>query len=257
MLILEGHQGLRKSGFFEAISVPWFVSGLSDLTSKDALQELRGVWIIEMAELNNMRRSEANFIKAFLTRKVDHYRESYGRMTSDFPRQCVFAGTVNPGALDYLQDETGARRFWPVPIIHEIDLDVVRFNRDQYWAEAVHRFKVGDAWYMDTADLHEAATAVQSERYEGDEWFWLIEDYLAGNKTGETTTADVLQIAVGLTNASDWGKAEQMRAAKCICRLGWEKGKVKKNNRWGRGWVKKVGQMNEVGQGGQKNDELF
>ena len=257
MLILEGKQGLRKSGLFEALSSPWYISGLSDLTSKDALQELRGVWVIEMAELNNMRRSEANFIKAFLTRKSDHYRESYGRLTSDHPRQCVFGGTINPGADGYLKDETGARRFWPVPIAHEIDLDVIRTNRDQYWAEAVSRFKCGENWYMDTIALHDAATTIQADRYEEDEWFWLVEKYLDESLTGETTTAEVLQNAIGLTNASDWGKPEQMRAAKCISLARWTKERVKKDRRWVKGWVREVGKTSEVEKGGTKNDELF
>lgn len=229
MLILEGKQGLKKSGFFEAISSPWYVSGLSDLQSKDALQELRGVWVVEMAELNNLRRAEANHIKAFLTRKIDHYRDSYARITDDHPRQCSFAGTINPSSLGYLEDETGARRFWPIPVTEEINLDIISANRDQYWAEAVHRFKQREAWYLDTSDLEASAAAVQNDRFAEDVWQETIADYLIGKM--ETTTARVLAEAIKLDSPGKWGRAEQMRVGKALGQLGWSRQKIKVGTR--------------------------
>ena len=98
----------------------WFTDELAEIGSKDAAQQMRGVWIIEIAELDAIGRAEVSRIKAFLSRTVDRYRPPYERYVIDVPRQCVFAGSVNPDT--YLRDETGNRRFWPVRC-GTIDLD--------------------------------------------------------------------------------------------------------------------------------------
>ena len=80
--------------------------------SKDASMQLMGAWIIELSELDSLRRSEASAVKAFISRTTERFRLPYGRNLITAPRQCVFGGSVNHG--EYFQDETGNRRFWPV-----------------------------------------------------------------------------------------------------------------------------------------------
>jgi predicted P-loop ATPase len=111
-LVLEGPQGLLKSTALRTLAVPWFTDEISDLGTKDAAMQVRGVWIIELAELDAMGRPEASRTKAFMSRSTDRFRPPHGRHTIEVPRESVFAGTVNHDA--YLKDETGGRRFWPV-----------------------------------------------------------------------------------------------------------------------------------------------
>ncbi|MBX9751424.1 MAG: toprim domain-containing protein, partial [Roseococcus sp.] len=138
-LILEGPQGIRKSSALMAIAKPWFADRLSDLSSKDAAMETRGVWVIEIAELDTMGRAEVSTIKAFMSRTQDRFRPPYGKRLVDLPRQCVFAGSVNPEG-GYLKDPTGGRRFWPV-VCGNIDIPALEQDRDQLWAEARDRFR--------------------------------------------------------------------------------------------------------------------
>lgn len=81
------------------------------------------------------------------------------------PRQCVFAGSVNPET--YLRDETGNRRFWPVRC-GSIDLVALARDRDQLWAEAVARYREGAIWWLDEPELVASAKAEQDQRYQVD-----------------------------------------------------------------------------------------
>jgi len=175
--VLEGPQGARKSTALKILAgEDWFTDELPDLGSKDAAMHMQGVWIIEIAELDAIGKAEVSRIKAFLTRTTDRFRPPYGRYTIEVPRQCVFAGTVNPDT--YLRDETGNRRFWPVRC-GTIDIDALARDRDQLWAEAVARFRGGAIWWLDTPALVAAAKAEQDKRYQTDAWDQLIEHWLS------------------------------------------------------------------------------
>lgn len=166
-LILEGQQGLRKSTALKIIAGEWFTDEIADFGTKDAAMQIRGVWIVEIAELVGLRRPDVGRIKAFMSRATDRFRPPYGRRLIESARQCVFAGTVNH--KNYLKDDTGARRFWPVAC-QRILTDALARDRDQLWAEAVTRYRNGEAWWLDTPELNVLAEQEQAERYEGDPW---------------------------------------------------------------------------------------
>ncbi|MCA3371715.1 MAG: toprim domain-containing protein [Roseomonas sp.] len=243
MLILEGPQGIRKSTALKLLaSDAWFTDELAEIGSKDAAQQMRGVWIIEMAELDAIGRAEVSRIKAFLTRTSDRYRPPYERYVVTVPRQCVFAGSVNPDT--YLRDETGNRRFWPIRC-GEIDLDALQRDRDQLWAEAVHRFNEGAPWWLEDRNLVGAVAVEQEARYEPDAWDALIERWLSserrsvnvGNSTYENwqdhyvprqeplrdvSVGEVLEQALRIEPAK-WTRADQMRVSSLLKAKKWER----------------------------------
>ena len=92
-------------------------------------------------------------------------RPPYGKHLLARPRQCVFAGTINPLGEGYLLDQTGARRIWPIACEDMVDLAGLEATRDQLWAEAVHRFKAGATWWLETPELEALATAEQEARF--------------------------------------------------------------------------------------------
>jgi predicted P-loop ATPase len=177
VLIFEGDQGARKSQAFSALARPWFSDRLSDLGSKDAALECAGVWIIEIAELDSLSRAEASAIKAFMSRTHDRFRPPYGKRVIELPRQCVFAGTLNPEG-GYLKDPTGGRRFWPVKTGNAIDVDALKRDRDQLWAEAVHHYRHGRPWWLESKDLEALAKEEQDDRRQPDDWEQPIREYL-------------------------------------------------------------------------------
>lgn len=225
MLILEGAQGLRKSSFFRAIGEPWFTDHLSDLSNKDSRQELRGTWIIEIAELAAVLRADKSAVKSFLTTSKDHYRESYGFHAKYYPRTCVFAATVNPSG-GYFNDETGARRFWPIPITTEIDLAEAVKYRDQYWAEAVARYKAGELWYITDQAVLDEIIAYQRARYDQDAWQERVEKFIytahPNGEIGPFTVSQILE-GIGLRDARDQDQRAKNRVAAIMKFLGWDR----------------------------------
>ena len=107
-LILEGPQGGLKSTALRTLADPWFTDEIPELGTKDAALQTRGVWLIEIAELDSMTRTDVSRVKAFMSRSVDRFRPPYGKRPIEAPRECIFAGTTNK--QDYLKDETGGRR---------------------------------------------------------------------------------------------------------------------------------------------------
>lgn len=160
-LILEGEQGARKSSFLEVLAgSAYFQDSLPDLAHKDSKLACHGPVIIEFGELRNLTNKEVEHVKAFLTCRVDRVRPPYGREEVSYRRRCVFAGSTNDSV--YLRDTTGNRRFWPVAV-SRIDYAQAHRDRAQLWAEAVHRYHAGEAWWLDAA-LERAAEDEQGAR---------------------------------------------------------------------------------------------
>jgi putative DNA primase/helicase len=110
VLILEGLQGLGKSTALEILGGRWFSDTHFALGEKDGYQQMSGLWICELAELDSFNKAESTRAKQFFGSKEDRYRPPYGRRTETFARQCVFAGSTNQDS--YLKDATGNRRYW-------------------------------------------------------------------------------------------------------------------------------------------------
>jgi putative DNA primase/helicase len=174
-LLLEGPQGILKSSALGVLASPeFFLDDFSDFENKDTLLKLHGAWIVELGEFSGVRRSAIDKVKAFLTCRNDIFRVPYGRRAQSYPRTNIFAATVNDDTP--FTDETGNRRFWPVKC-GTINLDKLRNDRDQLWAEAVARFQKGEHWWL-TSELNEVAANEQSERYQEGQWDDIIEKWL-------------------------------------------------------------------------------
>lgn len=213
--ILEGPQGARKSTAIRTLFDPWFSDEIADLGSKDAAMQTRGIWGIEISELDAMSRGEVSKIKAFISRTTDRFRPPYGNRIIESPRSCVFWGSTNSD--DYLKDATGGRRFWPIKV-GKIDIDGLAEARDQLWAEATMLYRAGVPWWLTGDDLQRDAEEQQRSRYAGDPWDGLIERYVA--TCSEVTVDLVLRDGIGL-DASRWGQIEMNRVARSLRSIGW------------------------------------
>lgn len=182
--ILEGIQGKGKSTFIKILGLDWANELTGDISDPKAMVEvMQGSWILEIGELSAMQRSEVNDLKAFVSRTQDKVRLAWAKRAQDYPRQCIFIGSTND--TEYLRDQTGGRRFWPVKchIEDQIDNARLRTEIDQLWAEAVvmyqelrRRYPVGDLplYLTDEEAALEALELQEDRRVES------AEDVLAG-----------------------------------------------------------------------------
>jgi hypothetical protein len=192
LLVLEGLQGVGKSTALRALAMEadWF-SDFFPLTDdpKRVIEALTGKFVVEMAELSGMRKTDVEPLKALISRQVDEARMAYGRQTRRHPRQCILAGTTNN--TKYLRDVTGARRFWPVPV-GVIDIDAFRLIIPQLWAEAAHREAMGEPITLDEA-LYPAASEIQEDRRVEHPFFDELDKWLV-DLEGKILAADVWTI---------------------------------------------------------------
>lgn len=180
VLILVGAQGTYKSTFIRKLGVNWFSDTFSTLQGKEAYEQLQGAWIIEMAELSALKKSESESIKQFISKCDDAFRPAYGRTVEIFKRQCVFFGTTND--TDFLKDPTGNRRFNPVDIHPEnatksVPNDLTDGEVNQIWAEAYQLWQNGEKLYFDDKES-KMAKAEQHKHSATDERRGVIEAYL-------------------------------------------------------------------------------
>jgi predicted P-loop ATPase len=232
MPVLEGPQGRLKSTACRVLGGPYFSDALPDVgAGKEASQHLNGKWLIEISEMSALSRAENAALKAFLTRQVERYRPAYGRKEVVQPRQCIFVGTTNKE--QYLRDETGGRRYWPVTC-GQIKIEALKCDRDQLFAEAVERYRHGEQWWPDAAFEQEHIQQEQEARFEADPWEEPIAEWLRSRE--RVTVFEVAREAL-FKDTGTIGTADRNRITAVLQRLGWVRGK-RTDKKGTRVWVK-------------------
>ncbi|TPK94787.1 hypothetical protein FJ934_14335 [Mesorhizobium sp. B2-4-12] len=226
IVILEGKQGTGKSTALRILAGPNNHSDneLLVLDTKAQMEAMEGVWIYELSEMSGLNRGEVERMKAFASRDVDRARMSYGRFSEARGRQTIFVGTTNEHK--YLKDRTGNRRFLPVRT-GVIDLEALRRDRDQLWAEAA-RLEAQNESIVLPQGLWAIAAAEQEERLEDDPWqekLATVRGRAAGDEA-RAFTAELLGELLGIPiERQHNGHGKRLTAL--MRQLGWEPGKFK------------------------------
>jgi predicted P-loop ATPase len=228
IIVLEGPEGTGKSTAIEILAgkenfSDQTIIGLDDRQQQEAM---RGVWLFEIADLAGMSKADVDKTKAFASRLSDRARPAYGRQRVELPRRCVFFATTNNET--YLKSQTGNRRFWPVKT-GKIDLEALRDDRDQLWAEAA-QIEAQDASLKLPEALWSTAAAEQDRRRDQDPWDELLANvkgtvFNLPDGTGQEeriSTADLFTLHLRLA-ADKCNDAAAKRLGYCMVRLGWEK----------------------------------
>ena len=231
VMILEGKQGCGKSTSLSIIGGAWHLETTLRADSKDFFLQFKGKLIVEFSEGETMSRTETKNMKAMISTQTDTYRAPYGRVMKDVPRRCVFAMSTNQD--EYLKDESGNRRFFPVEVTRElIDFDWLEENRIQLFAEALYRvetLKESIHEYSKESVAHQESKMVRSA-YED-----MIRDWLERPTTGGGLPLELHRDGVTITEVWKYAlmgdnarirKADEMQVGLALRQLGYERKKV-------------------------------
>jgi hypothetical protein len=173
-------QGTAKSSLARllALNNDWFVENVAlGESAKELVLLLAGKSVAEISEMRT--RGEVEAVKAMISATHDEARPAYGRAPVNRPRRHIFVGTTN--RIEFLEDPTGGRRFLPITVHGEIDLDWVRANIEQLVGEAAAMQSRGidiglprEVWEL--AGEHQAAATSKSSAEV------LLESWFAGDR---------------------------------------------------------------------------
>lgn len=210
--VLEGEQGTFKSSALHVLGGKWFIEAHESVMTKDFFGVLNGHMIVEISEMHSFTRAEVERIKGVISCQVDRYRKAYGRNTEDHPRHTVLVCTTNRD--DWQRDDTGARRFWPVRCGY-VTLDWLTDNREQLFAEAVHRYRQREKWW----DVPEVEQRQEVEnRREIDSWEKPVLEFIHSRKSA--TIGQILDECLNIETAKQ-DIIIQRRVGKILRVNGW------------------------------------
>jgi len=169
IIVLESAEGFNKSTAWKILAG---AENFSDerILGKDAREvqeQLSEVWIHENADLAGLKKADIETVKAYASRQTDIARAAFGHFVTEQPRHSIEVGTTN--SSEYLQSQTGNRRFWPMEVTKSIDVEKLAVDRLQLIGEAASYHTAGESVVLDEA-LWGDAGIEQEQRRTKDPW---------------------------------------------------------------------------------------
>ena len=220
----------KSSAIFALVPKKHWVLDTFDFTAsaKERGENLTGVWIVECAEIDDMRRVSPSRVKAIISSRADRYRKAYGIESVTAWRKCIFIGTVNDP--DFLSDPTGNKRFWPIRTLGDCDDAWIAKNREAIWG-AANLFEQGENLWMDDEILEAEAESRQEEARTAHPW----EEILSKRIDLEGKMSSEILAHILVENAT---KKNQMTLAHCMRILGYDKKRKQSGGVYGHRWYK-------------------
>jgi hypothetical protein len=178
--VLVGLQGAQKSTAVRALApIPEsFISIDLSKRDDDLSRRLRGKLVAEWPELRGLAGREVQAVRAWLTTRYESWVEKYETAERTFGRRFIAVGTANED--EFLDDAEGERRWLPTKVGRRIDVEGLKRDCEQLWAEGVALWRETGVRWRDAETL---AKAEHDAFKVTDEWTPLIERWLEGTAT--------------------------------------------------------------------------
>ena len=194
VITLVGEQGAKKSTFISKLASGYYSDSFKGVKGNESIEQLVGAWLIEIPELAGLRHHEIEPVKKYITIQEDRMRPAYGKVTENYPRQCIFIATTNED--EFLRDPSGNRRFVPITTVKSVGKrQVPKLTPEvvwQIWAESYQLYRAGEPVYF-SDEMEVLAEQVRLEHSEVDERLGLIQRYLYMKLPEEWDSWDLFQ----------------------------------------------------------------
>jgi predicted P-loop ATPase len=242
--VLESVEGYNKSTAWRVLAGDENFSDepIIGKGSREVQEQLSEIWLHENADLAGMKKAEVETVKAFASRTTDIARAAFAHYVVKQLRHSIETGSTN--SEEYLQSQTGNRRFWPLRVLKAIDIDQLKRDRLQLIGEAARCQSAGESITLDEAMWPDAAV-VQEDRRVKDAWEDSLEqipteievvDYSDGNRKersipirqliddggSRVASLDLLTHVLGIPLGQQT-TVHSMRLSVVMKRLGWER----------------------------------
>ena len=156
ILVLIGEQGSYKTTWFNYLLPPelrqyFYTKTNAQRMGRDDLLTLAQYGLVCCEELDTMRPSELNQLKAAVTMPSIDERAAYAHYHEHRPHIASFCGTGNN--LQFLSDPTGNRRWLPFEVESITSPREVPFDYEGIYAQAYALYKQGFQFWFSKADI--------------------------------------------------------------------------------------------------------
>lgn len=178
VIFINPNQGTGKSTLCKilALDTAWHTDSFKfEGSPQNSIPQLFGKWVVELSELAGMAQKDVEHIKNFMSATTDNFTKKYEAFATDHPRRCCFIGTSN--SRRPLSDPSGNRRFLPVHVVGEVDVEWLRANVEQIMGECATLEAAGESFAIprsiwDIAGQHQEQARTMSPVEEHcQEWF--------------------------------------------------------------------------------------
>ena len=242
--VIVGNQGIGKSRLFSIMALKdrYFVDQINVAkTSKQLAERMAGKAIGEISEMGGMSQGSIETIKSYLSSIDDGGdRAAYARNTKQELRRYALFGSSNK--IETLpNDETGNRRFLPIPVykekgdtLSEEEWNQLKSAIPQVYAETIHDYKAGKNYTKMPADIAKIRDELLDAHRNADPLEADIE------RVCDTDSAYTVVLAWReMGNKGMPSKAERNNIGKAFRNIGWESKSVRINGKVTRRFVHK------------------
>lgn len=167
ILVFVGRQGCYKTTWLARLLPPelqryFCVRSNNGRLTKDDNLALSEFALICLEEIDELRLSEINQLKALVTLPAVNERRAYGHYKENRPHIASFCGTTNQP--EFLNDPTGSRRWLPFTVKHIDDPYTCPVDYAGVYAQALSLWKTGFRYWFDETEI--AQVNARNARYE-------------------------------------------------------------------------------------------